>query len=330
MLLATIMMVALSCSKEKNDVSSSSSITKAAGTTQNTCPGAKYDLWGGQTLDWGAVQVWTDQNNLYVQYLVNQDIPNMSITQVHLWVGTTALGFPKNSQGVPVPGQFPFTATFNPAVTEYLFTIPLSNFKPLLTCGSPLYIMAHAVMSDGNTTQTAWGGDGGTIINVPGKGTGRWYFEIGSPTNLFYTCGCTYECSGYQTETAYGGNSIGPIGKPGNQSWWGYYLSATGGVQTLWAGKNVDAGTVEYTAADNGTFTIVLANGWEVNAEAYPTDYVKWQGYITLPTNRPEPGQMANHTTDLKLTNVNDPITGLPYPYYVIHVDVRKCVNLIP
>lgn len=332
MLITALVFVLLACSQKDETILQpvNTGILKTD-FPQGTCtPGAIYDLWGGQTLDWGTVQVWTDQTNLYVQYLVNENIPNLTISQIHVWIGTTASGFPKNGQGVPVPGQFPISITFNPTVTEYLVIQPLVGGGITLICDQPIYIMAHAVMSDGYTTQTAWGGVAGCMQNVPGKGTGRWYFEIGLCGELTYKCNCYVQndvCTGYQDETAYGGNLTVTPAKPGNQAWFNYYLTATGGAQTLWAAKTINAGTVAYTAADNGTITITFSNEWEANTIANPNDWVKMEGYYTLPTNRPEPGLMAIKTNTQTIIGVNDPATGLPYPYYIIHVDVIKCVS---
>jgi hypothetical protein len=333
-MIAALVLVLAACSKK--DESSQQPVNTGNlkfYTEQQTCtPGAVYELWGGQTLDWGTVQVWTDEANLFIQYLVNQDIPNLSISQIHVWIGTIPGGFPKNGQGVPLPGQFPINIAFNPTVTEYLVTTPLEGLG--LVCEAPFYIMAHAVMSDGITTQTAWGGAPGCMQTVKGNGTGRWYFEIGLCSVLYYGCECDGPpdviCTGYQFETAYGGNLAGPIPLKGQQAWWKYYLTSTGGVQTLWAGQTIDAGTVEYTSANNGTITITLGADWELNyidENGYPDpDPVKWQGYYTLPTQRPIPGHMAHQTNTLILSPVNDLITGYPYTYYVIHVSVRKCV----
>ena len=83
---------------------------------------------------------------------------------------------PKNSQGIPVPGQFPYVHDASGA-TSYTFIVPLNSLSITdiaQACPLKLYVATHAEVSiddgSGNISQeTAWGGD------QPGTGP-RWWF----------------------------------------------------------------------------------------------------------------------------------------------------------
>lgn len=112
-------------------------------------------LYAGQNINAGNVTVWNDQANLYVQFNATG---GWVISETHVAVATSLAGIPQRN-GNPVPGQFPYKATHNPAVTSYTYTIPLGNWQP----GQDLYIATHAVMllldENGNVIQreTGWG-----------------------------------------------------------------------------------------------------------------------------------------------------------------------------
>lgn len=109
----------------------------------------------------------------------------------------------------------------------------------------------------------------------------------------------------YTTDTAFGGNASGA----GN-AWWYYYDGV--GVETIWAGQYKNAGTVEKIG---GNLVITLANGFELQPV---TESVKIQGYTTLPSGRPAAGQFTTY----KGTSLTVPVGS--FPYYVVHLDVRK------
>jgi hypothetical protein len=113
-------------------------------------------------------------------------------------------------------------------------------------------------------------------------------------------------CTSWQSETAFGGNTPGS----GN-AWWFSYDGV--GVETIYAGQNYNAGTVEL---NNGYLYITLANGWELQNVSQP---VKIQGYTTLPSSRPAAGQFTTY----KGTSLTVAVGS--YSNFVIHLDVRKC-----
>jgi len=114
------------------------------------------------------------------------------------------------------------------------------------------------------------------------------------------------ECTSWQTETGFGGNASG-----NGNAWWYYYTG--NGVQTIWAGQSINAGTVELK---NGYLYITLTNGWQLQDVS---ESVKIQGYNSLPSSRPVAGQFTTY----KGTSLTVPVNA--YSYYVVHLDLQKC-----
>jgi hypothetical protein len=124
-----------------------------AAQAQGACGSASTTLFAGQTINSGTVTVSNDETNLYVTY--NTAAP-WQLTQIHVAVADSADGLPQNKSGNPVPGQFPYNQTLNPAVSTYTVTIPLAGL------GDPIFVAAHAVVKSsgpGGTgaRQTGWG-----------------------------------------------------------------------------------------------------------------------------------------------------------------------------
>ncbi len=117
------------------------------------------------------------------------------------------------------------------------------------------------------------------------------------------------ECETWQHETAFGGDSSGD-----GKAWW--YIYDGSGSETIWAGQDIDIGTVEKAG---GKIVITLTGGWELDEDT--SEPVKIQGYNTPPTNRPVAGQFDTYKGDSL-----EPTVGT-YSYYVIHLDVRKCMD---
>ena len=129
-------------------------------------------LYGGrQNIEVGRVTVWNDIENLYVSY---KSIDRWVMTETDLYVGKTD---PKELTSAP--GQFPYSETHDPSVSEYTYIIPLSEIDSYhllesgkrwvaeknngVEPGDENYIAAHAVVqkihTDRNCKQkeTAWG-----------------------------------------------------------------------------------------------------------------------------------------------------------------------------
>ena len=143
-----------------------------------------YNLVVGRThIPAGHAIVINDGTNLYVTY----DLVGYAMTEAHLNLSCTV--FPK---GNPAPGQFPFSQTFNPAVSSYTFTIPLTNshlggaVNPGCGgAGNKIYVGTHAAVEGapnvssqpantvvtkhryGGTNATTWGSTPNLVTPTP-------------------------------------------------------------------------------------------------------------------------------------------------------------------
>ena len=181
-----------------------------------------WPLTAGQTTLVGTVDVTNDDTNVYVTYTLDTTTyPGATFyEEIQMWGGTDNLLVPKNSQGVPAPGQFcqeswggacSGSNGLSSAIGEsqYTFTIPwatsISTINVSDLCDLPLYIYTHASVSydkdgDGqiNDEDTAWGGDIKGINN-------RWFFYgahtitcgDGDEPDLVTSCSTAYAKGGY-------------------------------------------------------------------------------------------------------------------------------------
>ena len=93
------------------------------------------DLIAGKHYDAGDVEVWNDEDNLYVTFNTS-DGWEMGVS--HLHVATSLDGIPQK-KGNPPPGQFDYGTDHDPKVTEFTYQIELD-----WDTGTELYIAAHA------------------------------------------------------------------------------------------------------------------------------------------------------------------------------------------
>ena len=105
-------------------------------------------FWAGQNYEAGTVSVNNDADNLYVTFTTTGGW-TMGLT--HLYVGLV----PPASYA---PGSFPYQTTHAPAVTSFTYTIPLSEIGAVP--GDTVYVAAHAEVSNGTQSETAWAGTG--------------------------------------------------------------------------------------------------------------------------------------------------------------------------
>jgi len=150
--------------------------TVLAGTANNPM---KVDLIAGQHIDAGEIQIWNDNDNLYVKYSAT---PPWCLDETHLQVASNISKIPQNN-GNPVPGQFEYKSKHN-CVSEFTYTVPLT----IEFCD--LYIAAHAVVKKKNgSTETAWGNGN----KFPGKNWATYF--------VYSVDGCTEPPSSTPTFT---------------------------------------------------------------------------------------------------------------------------------
>ena len=132
------------------------------------------DMFGGQTIPVGTLQITNDEKNLYVTYSTN----GWFLNETHLYVGEVT-GMPVNNSNTPMPGHFPYKTTHSDGTTSFTYTIP---FASLPSC---YIVAAHASVSrkeNGVVVQTETSWSAGTAFT----NTNRW----GSYTNY-----CTQYCN---------------------------------------------------------------------------------------------------------------------------------------
>lgn len=265
-----------------------------------SCGVQNQSLVAGQNYVAGNVTVsTTNDNKLYVT-VTTQD--GWALKAIHLFVGDKA-NLPVNKSGNPVPGNFPTNSSFSTYQSVVSYEFNLADF------GSSFVVALHAEADKldpiGQVLQseTAWAAGTRFVLK------GNWatyvnYTVMPCPPPVLPP---VVECTSFQNETAFGGNAAGT----GN-AWW-YYYDGTG-VETVWAGQSINVGTVTLV---NGNLVITLTGGWELDPST--SESVKIQGYTTLPSSRPAAGQFTTY----KGTSLTVPVAT--FPYYVIHLDVRKC-----
>lgn len=212
----------------------------------STTPYMEFDIYAGQTILVGKLVVSNDSQNLYVTYNISH--PDYTLSEVHLWAGNDLTTAPLNSEGVPVPGDFPYKAEGLDTDT-YSFTIPFSQIGIMdieQYCGAELYILAHAALN-GPNNETAW--SYGTSFES-WTGTKRW----GWYSTYIINCDNGTPDPEYDFETAFAkGNYVfttnpksNPEGLPTlglTQNRWGWAINLTEDGQTsydLYAGAGLN------------------------------------------------------------------------------------------
>ena len=120
-----------------------------------------YELYAGQNIKVGYVQVTEDAENLYVEYHMKY---GWQLVETHVAVAESLEGLPQNKKGNPKVGHFPYSAD-----SSGIATIPRDSGW---TAGTELYMAAHAVVYNPDLCQeeTAWATDCGCDgFEFPGR-----------------------------------------------------------------------------------------------------------------------------------------------------------------
>jgi hypothetical protein len=244
-------------------------VTIGAGSAfaQTTCtPGpAVWTLWAGQSLDVGTVTVNNDAVNLYVTYELTY--PGATFGTLHMWAGNDLVNLPKNPQGVPVPGQFPYTTDADPGYvpggTSYTFTIPLASLNitdVANACPLTLYVVTHAEVntdpSDPDQHETAFGGD------QPGTGSRWWFYGAYCLICNFqysWDCNTAFAKGGFVFVTDKKSNpeNLPSLNLSRNRWGWAINLKSTGTTTyEIWAGAGLNK-------TSNGALAGTLTVSWD-------------------------------------------------------------------
>ncbi len=134
------------------------------------CNEITYQLIAGQNLTSpaGTVSFKIEDGFLNVCFNTN---PGWVLQEVHFYIGLLE-GVPVNSQNIPNPGHFPYSATGLNTETYCYPAIPASVIPP---CEEHPVILVHAVVYNPTAMrgETAWGYGCKTFANAPFNST-RW------------------------------------------------------------------------------------------------------------------------------------------------------------
>ncbi|MEO0097568.1 MAG: hypothetical protein ABIK78_05690 [candidate division WOR-3 bacterium] len=163
--LLPIFLILVGCKKEESNLNIPQS---ASQTIRDLGDAYATDIIAGQNLDVGDIEVWFDEDNVYVKYLTTD---NWYLTECHLHIGASLSDIPQ-VKGNPVPGQFAYAVELTEPTQSYTFTIPLGEWSQL----EELYFAAHCVVceiigGEKNREETGWGNGN----PFPGSNWGRYF-----------------------------------------------------------------------------------------------------------------------------------------------------------
>ncbi|MFC1481656.1 SdrD B-like domain-containing protein [Candidatus Neomarinimicrobiota bacterium] len=122
----------------------------------------------GQHIDIGAVSIWDDSTNLYVQFNAEY---GWELQHTHVNISADSIVVNGTtydpSDGRPAPGHYTIQTAHDPRVTTYTYTFPLADYP-----GSTIYVLTHAeAISPTGGGETGYGGD------LENTGRGWWYYS---------------------------------------------------------------------------------------------------------------------------------------------------------
>jgi len=251
-----------------------------------------YPLYAGQDELVGHVEVWNDEDNIYVDYEITEE--DWEITETHLYVGKT-----DPADLTSAPGQFPYSGQIS-------YVIPLDDiceweletskkgketgkWVPIEgTCGgsfSDVYIAAHAVVMDISCYNT------GVIYGIERRNGKVWGVDVLAGTSWLE----------FTIPNPPGGNSASPNGLAYNPlNGFFYYTDYT-------LDTNPDTlyfwdGTIQTTAGQVASGTVACGD-------------ISDGKYYYIPTNTDDLYEITFNTdgtiaTDTKLDDISDNAHG--------------------
>ncbi len=262
-----------------------------------------FTFWAAKTIDIGTITVWNDAEQLYVRYDTTGDWWMIKATLY-------AVDYEPTERLDPAVAPYQALGLYTQSFT---FVVPLAELVD--ECGTALWFQAHAgvlKVMDGKVVlnEAAYGG----TINPYAT---PWY------GNIAYRVQCCEEppvCYEFMEETAWtAGERYVSRG-----NWATYTAYVADSTADLYAGQNMLAGTVHFSAPEDGyvTLTINLTGDWEFA----PTDEnVKIQDYEFAPSGNPAPGQFPwKGTASGQSFAIEVPWNN----FYGVHVDVGTWVEV--
>ena len=235
----------------------------------------------------------------------------------------------------PVTGVYPTQADVDNGYVFSLYGDPIppdivrviqftlvNSYTVSWSIASP-YKVCAVIVKGGNAARVYYysgGATSGSGLTPPinQKNKNQKPYDVSHVTFLFYKGDQPTEC--WEDETAWAAGL--PYGTQGNWATYTPYVSDS--TVILYAGQDMNAGTVHFSAVSGGTvtITITLASGWRF---APVPENVKIQDYASAPSGNPIPGQfMWKGTADSGSNTFS--IVVPANNYYGVHVDVQHRV----
>jgi hypothetical protein len=113
-----------------------------------------YPLFAGQTWQVGVILVTNTAGKICVEYKLFDSVlaAGWRLTETHLAIATSANGIPQTKTGNPIPGQFPYSRSYDPGVSSDKYCIDWSCAP-----GANIIIAAHAVVNKPSTSHLEYG-----------------------------------------------------------------------------------------------------------------------------------------------------------------------------
>lgn len=102
------------------------------------------NLYAGQNILVGHIEVCNDETNLYVNFVITD--PEWCLEETHLALATALDGIPQTKKGNPIPGQFDYYHEDLNCASSDSYEILLTDINPNWVCGDDLFVATHAVV----------------------------------------------------------------------------------------------------------------------------------------------------------------------------------------
>lgn len=280
-------------------------------------------LYAGQTTVVGSVDLTIDDDVLVVTY---NTTAGWGMNEVHFAIGTKSSDIPVNRAGNPVVGHFPYTASNLAGVSSYEVRIPVAtlgitdidNFADTAVIAA-----AHAVVSNGSRTETAWAGSQRFVQR------GSWATMFGFVLRYIDDNNGGDPQLGSETAFAYGGSLATSFQSFDGANRWGwtngplaegsytFAIYAGAGQSDITKGTLVGSLSVNYA---NGTAVVT----YSMNQGFSMTETHLYVGTSALPTNRNgdttlAPGQYGNVREQLNYVSTDSySVSGLSGDVYLV------------
>jgi len=227
------------------------------------------------------MSIWNDNTNFYVKFNCTS---GWLLEETHVQLDTDLVGHWIHSNGIPIPGQFDYSARHNPMVATYQYDIPRSGYP--YAVGDTIIIVAHASLKKYNPStssyqqETAFGGDN------PGPGPRWWFYMkyvITEPIDPDTTYTYHYETAMVRMYDNPSDFTFRWMMSPTRPHAWFSFIRTTP-VMTpqkyyFYAGQHFKAGEVDVWKANDTLFVACsMMNGWQATSSHLNVQLTNFMG----------------------------------------------------